>query len=252
VVQIRAQPFYDVATKSTRNFVQVPPDPIQLEAYQWTIDWVSGIDPYAGLLVNRHRTGLWAARYHTVSTPPPPPRRPLSELVAKFMAHNETRQEPALQSLDRDEFAINYHMLQVWNLLSLHLCGGERKAQTFEPVPTGYDGSAAQGRRLTVTPIDETALSIDPISVRCPPIPRVLCLQARRRRLPERSGIPRGLLRRGADTEIFRVRVTATLAAEGAGVAQRRYPAGLNTGIARLSSIASNATTTGRPTETFA
>jgi hypothetical protein len=53
-------------------------------------------------------------------------------------------------------------MLQVWNLLSLHLCGGERKAQTFEPVPTGYDGSAAQGRCLTVTPIDETALSIDP------------------------------------------------------------------------------------------
>ena len=60
-----AQPVYDVATRSTPNFVQVPPDPIQLEAYQWAIDWVSGIDPYAGLLVNRHRTGLWAERYHT-------------------------------------------------------------------------------------------------------------------------------------------------------------------------------------------
>jgi hypothetical protein len=25
---------------------------------------------------------------------------------------------------------------------------GLRKTQTFEPVPTGYDGSTAQGRRL--------------------------------------------------------------------------------------------------------
>ena len=97
-----AQPVYDVATRSTPNFVQVPPDAIQLEAYQWAIDWVSGIDPYAGLLVNRHRTGLWAERYHTVSNPPPPPRRPLSDLVKKFMTHNEAKQEHALQSLDRN------------------------------------------------------------------------------------------------------------------------------------------------------
>ena len=157
-----AQPVYDVATGSTPNFVQVPPDPIQLEAYQWAIDWVSGIDPYAGLLVNRHRTGLWAERYHTVSNPPPPPRRPLSDLIKNFMTHNEARQEHALQSLDRDAFAINYHMLQVWDLLSLYLCGGKREAQTFEPVPTGYDGPAARGTRLSVTPIDETRLSIDP------------------------------------------------------------------------------------------
>jgi hypothetical protein len=34
--------------ESTPNFVQVPPDPIQLEAYQWAIDWVSGIDPMPG------------------------------------------------------------------------------------------------------------------------------------------------------------------------------------------------------------
>ena len=158
-----AQPVYDVATRSTPNFVQVPPDPIQLEAYQWAIDWVSGIDPYAGLLVNRHRTGLWAERYHTVSNPPPPPRRPLSELVTKFMVHNEARQEQTLRSLDRDAFAINYHMLQVWDSPSLYLCGGKHEAQTFEPVPTGYDGPAARGTRRSVTPIDETRLSIDPI-----------------------------------------------------------------------------------------
>ena len=132
-----AQPVYDVATRSTPNFVQVPPDPIQLEAYQWAIDWVSGIDPYAGLLVNRYWTVPWAERYHTVSNPPPPPRRPLSDLIKNFMTHNEARQEHALQSLDRDAFAINYHMLQVWDLLSLYLCGGKREAQTFEPVPTG-------------------------------------------------------------------------------------------------------------------
>jgi len=39
---------------------------------------------------------------------------------------------------------------------------GPRKTQTFEPVPTGYDGSTAQSRRLLVAPVDETRLSIDP------------------------------------------------------------------------------------------
>jgi hypothetical protein len=78
--------------------------------------------------------------------------------------HGAQRSEAGatLQSLDRDAFAINYHMLQVWDLLSLYLCGGKHEAQTFEPVPTGYDGPAARGLRLSVTPIDETRLSIDP------------------------------------------------------------------------------------------
>jgi len=155
-----AQPTYDVATKTTPNFPQVPADPTQLAAYQWAIDWMTDIDPYAGLLISRHRTGLWSERYHTISNPPLRQRGPLSELVTEFMKRNEARQEQALASLDRGEFATNYHNLQIWDLLSLHLCSSEPKEQVVEPVPSGYGDQ--KGVRMLLNPIDAARISIDP------------------------------------------------------------------------------------------
>jgi Protein of unknown function (DUF3891) len=155
-----AQPTYDVASKSTPNFPQVPPDPTQLAAYQWAIDWLTDIDPYAGALISRHRTGLWSERYHAVTDPPPPPRRPQTEQVVQFIARNEARQERALQSLDRNEFATNYHNLQVWDLLSLYLCSAEPKVHALAPVPTGYDGR--DGVRLTLEPLGGDRIAIKP------------------------------------------------------------------------------------------
>jgi hypothetical protein len=154
------QPTYDVASKTTPNFPQVPSDPTQLEAYQWAIDWLTEIDPYAGLLISRHRTGLWSERYHVVSDPPPPPRRPLDDLVSAFMTRNEARQEVALAALDRNEFATNYHNLQVWDLLSLVLCSADPKPTTFEPVPTGYQ--QADRVRMTLEPVGVDRISIKP------------------------------------------------------------------------------------------
>jgi hypothetical protein len=155
-----AAPAYDLATKSTPNFHQVPADPTQLAAYQWAIDWLTDIDPYAGLLISRHRTGLWSERYQTLSHPPPPPRRPLSELVTQFMTRNEGRQEAALKSLDRDEFQTNFHNLQVWDLLSLYLCGAEPRPETFELVPTGY--RQRDGVRMSLEPRDGGRIAITP------------------------------------------------------------------------------------------
>jgi hypothetical protein len=153
------QPTYDLATKSTPNFPQVPNDP-ELGAYQWAIDWLTGIDPYAGLLISRHRTGLWSERYHVVSSPPPPPRRALSDGVTAFVARNEARQEAALTSLDRSEFATNYHNLQVWDLLSLVLCTAEPKHTVLEPVPTGHQ--QPDSVRMTLEPIGVDRISIKP------------------------------------------------------------------------------------------
>jgi hypothetical protein len=155
-----AQPTYDVATKTTPNFPQVPADPTQLAAYQWAIDWLSDIDPYAGLLISRHRTGLWSERYHTISHPPLRQRGPLSKLVTDFIARNEARQEQALGSLDHDEFAVNYHNLQVWDLLSLYLCSAEPKSQTIEFVPTRYQ--QCDDVRMSLEPTDGERISIEP------------------------------------------------------------------------------------------
>jgi len=155
-----AQPTYDVAAKTTPNFPQVPADPTQLAAYQWAIDWLTDIDPYAGLLISRHRTGLWSERYHTISNPPLRQRGPLSELVTEFMMRNEARQEQALASLDRDEFAVNYHNLQVWDLLSLYLCSAEPKSQAIELVPSRYQ--QRDDVRMSLEPLDGERISIEP------------------------------------------------------------------------------------------
>jgi hypothetical protein len=155
-----AQPTYDVATRTTPNFPQVPADPTQLAAYQWAIDWLTDIDPYAGLLISRHRTGLWSERYQTISNPPLRQRGPLSELVTEFMARNEARQEQALASLDRDEFAVNYHNLQVWDLLSLYLCSAEPKSQAIELVPSRY--RQRDDVRMSLEPLDGERISIEP------------------------------------------------------------------------------------------
>jgi hypothetical protein len=88
-------------------------------------------------------------------------RRPLSDLVTAFMARNEARQEEALKSFDRSEFATNYHLLQVWDLLSLYICSNPRpKEQYFEFVPTGYRQREAV--RMTLTPGDADRIALDP------------------------------------------------------------------------------------------
>jgi hypothetical protein len=156
-----AQPTYDVAAKATPNFRQVPADPTQLAAYQWAIDWLTDIDAYAGALISRHRTGLWSERYHTISYPPMPAQRSLSELVTAFIARNEARQEQALTSFDREEFAINYHLLQVWDLLSLYICSNAvLKDQVLEFVPSGY--GKREAARMSLAPRDGDRIAIEP------------------------------------------------------------------------------------------
>jgi Protein of unknown function (DUF3891) len=155
-----ARPAYDVASKSTPSFGQVPPDTTQLAAYQWAIDWLTGIDPYSGLLISRHRTGLWKGRYGTLINPPPR-RASLSDLVSGFVERNEAAQEQALAKMDRNIFLINYHNLQVWDLMSLHLCvNAEPPTQTFEPVPTDYE--AGEAVCLKLTPRDTDRIEMDP------------------------------------------------------------------------------------------
>jgi len=156
------KPSYDVAAKATPNFPQVSTDASQLAAYQWAIDWLTDIDPYAGLLISRHRTGLWNERYKVLSKPPMRSRRPFSPPIEEFMTRNEARQEQALRSLDRGEFAVNYHNLQVWDLLSLYLCSAASpKGDTFEYIPTQY-GKDATAVPMTLEPDGSERIAISP------------------------------------------------------------------------------------------
>ena len=154
------EPLYDEARGTAPTFQEVPNSGHQLAAYQDAIDRLWEIDPYAGLLVSRHRTGLWRQRYGAVEVAPT--QRNLGPEVDAMTSREEARQELALHSLDRKIFAINYQLLQIYDLLSLYLCTGSPVARTIASAPSDYAGDGHGGTPLTLTPRETGLIGIAP------------------------------------------------------------------------------------------
>lgn len=157
-----AAPHYDLERKAPPTFTATPLTVQQLAAYQSAIDWLSDIDLYAGLLIGRHRLGLWRRRFDAIAEPAPSPPRPLIEEANAFIARNEKRQEAELEKLDRRTFLINYQLLQILDLLSLYLCTAEPVQTRIGMAPTSYDGDGKSGVLLSLTPRDSRRIAIDP------------------------------------------------------------------------------------------
>lgn len=171
-------PILNDQSGETPEFRQIPTSAAQLASYQWCIDWMSSIDPYAGLLVGMHRTGLWRARYGTVSHPQSA-MRALSAETEQFIAANEMRQRRD-GSFDAHELRINYHLLQVWDLLGLYFCCQEPYDDYIEPVPLDYGDGEANFARLAMHPLPGRRVAFEPF-----PFDRRPCaIQLTRRRLP--------------------------------------------------------------------
>jgi hypothetical protein len=170
-------PRYDAAAGKTPTFTQVPLDPAQLGAFQWGIDWLTDIDPYAGLLISKHRTGLWRGRYQAIRHPPFVNAR-VSPAVEAFIAENEARQRGQEAAVDARELRVNYELLQFWDLLSLYFCVRGPYAEYVEPVPVRY--ADAQGVRVTLTPLDAGKVAIEPYPFDVP----ALAFDVPHRRLP--------------------------------------------------------------------
>ena len=63
--------------------------------------------------------------------------------------------------LDAKELAINYNLLQVWDIMSLYICSTEvLKPDKIEPVPVSYSGAAGVG--MTLTPVEANTIALDP------------------------------------------------------------------------------------------
>ena len=157
-----ACPIYDLQQKAPPNFNQVPRDARSLGAFQGGLDWLWGIDAYAGLMVSRHRTGLWRNRYGAVAYPQGSGSRALSADTEAFVAHNEAKQEAALAALDRKQFLVNYQLLQILDLMSLYLCTSEPGRDKLEFAPTSYAGDGKDGVALTLTPGGDGRIAISP------------------------------------------------------------------------------------------
>jgi hypothetical protein len=160
-IRYETGPQLNPETGKTPNYREVPNDRTQLEAFEWAGDWLSAIDPYAGLMITKHRSGLWQGRYGVITHPPAVQRGTLPPEIQAFIARSEAKQKIAADKLDAKEIAINYNLLQVWDMMSLYICSTEvLKPDRIEPVPVGYSDSA--GVAMTLTPLQSSTIVLDP------------------------------------------------------------------------------------------
>ena len=145
------------------SFLHVPMTAQQLASYQWALDWMADIDPYSGLIISMHRTGLWRGRYGAIKHPAGRYNpTTLSPEVQAFVAHNEAWQERQRATLDAKGVWTNYRLLQVWDLLGLYFGCQEPYEDHVEPVPVSYTGADDDGVRMTMKPVGPRQVAFDP------------------------------------------------------------------------------------------
>jgi len=143
------------------NFLQVPWGKPQRRAFEWAIDWMTRIDPYSGLLVGKHRTGLQRGRYGKITHPKFFNAQNLPEDNEDFLARNEEAQAGQLRNYDEVEVWINYQLLQAFDLISLLLCNKEMLDDYIEPVPTSYSGGSSPVQ-LKLKSVGTNDVEVDP------------------------------------------------------------------------------------------
>jgi hypothetical protein len=179
-IRYETGPQLNSETGKTPSYREVPNDRMQLEAFEWAGDWLSAIDPYAGLMIIKHRSGLWQGRYGVITHPPAIQRGTLPPDIQAFIARSEAKQKVAAEKLDAKEIAINYNLLQVWDMMSLYICSTEvLKPDRIEPVPVAYSGAAGVG--MTLTPLQSDTIALNPYPFDQPSLTTNVLL----RRLPQ-------------------------------------------------------------------
>ena len=142
--------------------------PSHLAFYRACIAAVNEQDPYAGLLVSMHGTGIYNGRYGTQPGLGLKQAAEHPELVGGFVAEQEAWQQERIAALgvDESERWVNYKLLQVFDRLGIYFSLKDVEtgtAETLAPVPLGYGGA-------------EGAIEIEPIApwhVRMSPFPFV-------------------------------------------------------------------------------
>jgi hypothetical protein len=162
-LRYETSPLIDTQSGAPYPFLQVPLTPQQLASYQWSLDWMAGIDPYSGLVVSMHRTGLWKGRYGLIKHPAGRYNlTTLSPEVQALIDHNEAWQERQRATLDAKGVWTNYRLMQVWDLLGLYFCCQEPYADHIDPVPVSYAGADDEGVKMTMTPVGSRKVAFDP------------------------------------------------------------------------------------------
>jgi hypothetical protein len=170
-LRYETNPYLDTATGKSPSYQQVPNDTPQLAAYQWVIDMLTDIDSYTGLMVSKHRTGLWQNRYQTFTSPKGRLRERSGEVKAALQKF-EAEQQEVKQTLGGgnskfdNELWFNYRALQIYDLLSLYFCcdgytdDEHFKEDLLAPIRLSYD--SPEEADLRVAPNGAGAVRMEP------------------------------------------------------------------------------------------
>lgn len=167
-----------------QSFFTVTPG-VHLAFYRAGVEVVCDEDPYAGLLVSMHLSGLYRDRYGVMPTPTRELDPPTRALVDAFVAQEEDRQVALRRARGVDEARCwtNYALLQVFDVVSLYFGLADVEAGApgaCEGVPTAAGGEPA---RIAIEPLGPWRVRFAP----CPFTESTTSLTMRRRLVPKRD-----------------------------------------------------------------
>jgi hypothetical protein len=146
-------------------------EPVELAAYSRNVEWVTSHDPYAGLLVSMHRTGLWHNRYNVFTEPAGRLRERSAEIQAakKELEEKQSQAKKTLAAKNpnfEDELAYNYQALQIFDLLSLYFCcdgyASEKEFKEYVIGPVRVKYGSPETILLRILPDGPGAVRFDP------------------------------------------------------------------------------------------
>ncbi len=143
------------------NFLDVPVR-LHLTFYRAAIAAVTEEDPYAGLILSMHGAGIYKRRYGLQSDLVMRFVDEASDDAKAFIDDQETSFPLRIGELgiDEEEAWRGYHLLQVWDRLSLYACLSDLDAGKTETIPAvPLDGSTVE---LQLTPAGPGAVHVTP------------------------------------------------------------------------------------------
>lgn len=161
-LRYETSPLLNTESGTPFSFLEVPLTATQMGSYQWSLDWMTDIDPYAGLIVSTHRTGLWKSRYQTIEHPMGYNLKSPGREIVEFIERNEQRQKKIRAEVDDGKFDTNYKLMQVWDLLGLYFCCQDPYEDHVSPVPTRYGNGKAEEVEMRMRPLGPRKVKFDP------------------------------------------------------------------------------------------
>lgn len=167
--QADSQPLYDEESKGPRNFLNRATEE-HVSFYSGAVDELIEENPYAGLLVSLHWTGLYRKRWGMAGWRVDAEgeeqqylNRVVEEAEGRWAEVKRSAWDPAQGSRPDFEQRLwhNYKLLQCWDILSLYVARRffETESLTIENVPLSVGGEEVN---LQLKPLGDGRASLDP------------------------------------------------------------------------------------------